>query len=87
LSDFVAVSWLWFFCAALIGPIASLKVAPFAVSDATARCELAMMQTIIAIRHRAKWGTTFMALLLQARSGAADISTLRTQLKGAGALI
>lgn len=52
LSD--VVDGLWFFCAALVGPIADLNEAPFPVSNADASCGIAIATAPIPI-SRSTW--------------------------------
>jgi hypothetical protein len=52
LSD--VVDGLWFFCAALVGPIANLNEAPFPDSNADASCGIAIATAPIPI-SRSTW--------------------------------
>ena len=57
-SDFV--DRLWFFCAALVGPIANLNSAPFPESKARASCGMETAIAAIPTNLRTLWPMMFM---------------------------
>jgi hypothetical protein len=81
----------WFFCAALVGPIASLKLLPGAMSDAeanvgTTSAGTMKVRAIATIRREGQRNCMFMRTIPQERITSAHANILPTQLKDAASV-
>jgi hypothetical protein len=71
----------WFLCAALIGPIASLKLPAGSASDAEAGAEMMKARALTAIKREAQRNSMFMMIIQHERITSAHASVLQIQLK------
>jgi len=79
-----AVELLWFLCAALIGPVASLKLQLDTVSDAEANVETMRVRALTAMKREAQRNSMFMMIIRHERITSAHASVSQMQLKDAG---